>query len=256
MATYPILGQAIPAGSGDPPEDFVHGWNAQGHFQMVFRDSAHAASWHNTVTMNPEVNPQSDATIAQVQAQRVHWIATMVHAVYNRTICTDGNKVLKMFDPDTTEYAQLLKIEAGCHALFYHVIARCRQGYRGMTKFNLLTGRGRTGDKDRADATANYLTCITNLVQALRGSKSICQEMILEESKAKRLANTPLMLCAKKGIEKRINYNKARMNIKRKQEDAAAEAIQKQDMAAFDRPSLQDNSQMGASGGTGVLAPM
>jgi hypothetical protein len=106
MATLPIPVQPMPAGSGYPPEDFVHGYNAQGHFQLVFSDSAHAASWHNAVTMSPEVDPQSDSTIVQVQRQRVGWTATMGLAVYDLTICTDGDIILGDEDGEGAEGEQ------------------------------------------------------------------------------------------------------------------------------------------------------
>jgi hypothetical protein len=131
----------------------------------------------------------------------------MIHAVYDQNICTDGTKVLRMFRSRSTEYISPPEIDAGCHALFDHVISRCLYGFRGISRFNLLAGKGRQGDNGKADAAANCLTRITNVVTALRASKSICQEMILEESKAKRLANAPLMLCAKKGLENTINNN-------------------------------------------------
>jgi hypothetical protein len=97
-----------------------------------------------------------------------------------------------------------------------------------MSRFNLLAGKGRQGDNCRGDAGANCLSRITNVVAALRASKSICQEMILEGLKAKRLASAPLMLCAKKGPENTTNNNKTHKNTKLKQAEAELEAVKKQ----------------------------
>jgi hypothetical protein len=90
----------------------------------------------------------------------------MIHAVYDTKTSTDV-KALNMFKPGFADYISPPEIEAGCHTLFNQVIFRCLHGYRGMPRFNLLTGKGRQGDNGRADGDANCLTRITNIVAAL-----------------------------------------------------------------------------------------
>jgi hypothetical protein len=255
MATPLILGQPMPATAGDPSDGFQHGFNAQGRYQMAFSDSTHAASWHNAVTMAPEADPKLDQSIEHVLGQRVDWTATMIHAVYDTQTSTDV-KALNMFKPGSADYITPPEIDAGYHALFDQVIFRCLYGYRGMSRFNLLTGKGRQGDNGRGDAEANCLTRITNLVVALRVSKSICQEIILDDSKAKRLANAPMMLMAKKGIENTTNKNKAKKAAKLKQAEVELEGVKKQGEGTIGRPTLQGNGQLAASGSTEVPAAM
>jgi hypothetical protein len=116
----------------------------------------------------------------------------MIQAMYDQQICGDS-KALNIFKNGSADYISPLEIEAECRALFDQVIARCLHGYRGMSRFILLVGKGRQGDNGRADTEANCLTRIINFVAALRVSKSICQEMILDESKASASAwPTPL----------------------------------------------------------------
>ncbi|KAH7333796.1 hypothetical protein BKA66DRAFT_615184 [Pyrenochaeta sp. MPI-SDFR-AT-0127] len=238
MAAPIVSGRAAPAGHAPPPEDFVHYFNHNGQYQLAFSDATAAVAWHQTVTQGPQVDPNADHTIAAVQLRRVDYIATMVEAVYDRSVCQEkhGSRILNIFIQGKESYISPLEIEAACHMLFDLVIQRCRIGFQGQSKFNLLVGKGKDSMDGHVDCTANCYRRITNVIQALREWKSICREMIQEEPKARRLVNAPMKLCEMKLAESKCNKKKASTNKEGKEAKEKLSKIRDSSIAPINNP--------------------
>jgi hypothetical protein len=121
--------------------------------------------------------------------------------VFGLTHCKDNTNVQHHFQGIGKAAFSDLEVEYACHKLFAVLIQRCRTGFRGLPKNNILiTPKGLDADK-----TANCGTRFQNVLNALWTWKPVCKNMIETDDKKWELVNAPLSLMVKKDRQKNSN---------------------------------------------------
>lgn len=210
-----IFGEAASVARVCHPDDFVHARDANGVRQLAFNDINEANNWLHA-NLPPRI--PNDRTINLMYASRARCVRILVDAVYDLSQCNDSTKMQNHFRPHGNSYFKNLEVEAACHVLFDNLIELCRNGFRGLRKFNLLTKKSCPEEDKTADCGDRF----NNIVKALRTWKSICKGMIEEDAKKWQLVNAPLYMVVKKKVEKGGNNNKKdELKALKKEVDAA-----------------------------------
>jgi hypothetical protein len=188
-----------------PPNNLIRQNTQIGARQRHIRNLQEARYWIDRVKVAPHIDPATDATINNVDANRQAWIDTMMDAVYDLDHCNDGPKMRAHFLTTDRSAFQDMEVEAACHVLVDVLIDHCRFGFRGVQKFNLLI---HDSSKVAEDETVNCQARAQNVLVALRTWKSICKGMIEYPDKKWQLANAPLTTIRQKELESKNNIEK------------------------------------------------
>ncbi|KAL1597945.1 hypothetical protein SLS60_008433 [Paraconiothyrium brasiliense] len=179
------------------------------------------------VTQPPALDPLTDNTIQAVLAKEDEWVKNLMRACLNMDDINDGEKSknLKKFKESlgltdaasTFNFVSHYGLESVCRILFYHVVDRCVNGFRGFG----LEDRTRPGNfrKPVIEADKN-LTCaerMNNVVHTLTYWKNSCHDIIFEGFGSwVRLANAPLGYAADKKMHDKDSKSKKKATEKGK----------------------------------------
>lgn len=128
-----------------------------------------------------------DRTIQWIEKHRENTVKRMISAVFDLSRCIDkpASKDRKRFDLTNPKHEKLVDVEVVCRLIFDEVIMRCVYGYRREAMQS--SQRPAVGDV--------HVTCCTrveNIINALRVSKAICRNVVLEEKRRLMLVHMPL----------------------------------------------------------------
>jgi hypothetical protein len=188
-----------------PPNNLIRQNTQIGARQRNIRNLQEARHWIDRVKVAPHIDPATDATINNVDANRQAWIDAMIDAVYDLDHCNDAPKMRAHFLTTGRSSFQGVEVEAACHVLVDVLIDHCRFGFRGVQKLNLLI---HDSSKVAEDEMANCQARAQNVLVALRTWKSICKGMIEYPDKKWQLANAPLTTIRQKELESKNNIKK------------------------------------------------
>jgi hypothetical protein len=231
LPTAPIL----------PPNNPVHKNPQVGLRQQHFRNVQEAKKWIDRVKIPPHVDPDTDATINAVDANRQAWVEAMIDAVYDLQHCQDSAQMKAHFTPTHKSCFQDIEVEAACHVLADALVEHCRLGFRGLDKFNVLNN---TVARNPVDETTNCYDRANNILTALRTWKSICKGIVEEADKKWQLVNAPLSTIKKKNTEASANTRKKVNAVAGKNARQQVMAIKQSGRASIASPSLGTSAKL------------
>lgn len=160
-----------------------------------------AREYRRMVHQPPYINPRTDRTIANIEANAEFWVSQLMRSMLN-TICVkdrDSSHAKRVFLPGG--YDPLL-IESACREIFLSLLDRCRSGFRGPPSFNKALKPGRELDADRSATCQERLQ---NVVRVLMWNKRACKDVLYEDWKIRLLVNHPLAYDKEKDSQKESN---------------------------------------------------
>jgi hypothetical protein len=189
---------------------------------LEFASLEDAREYRRRVTRPPELNPEDDPTIPEVERDSHIWIKKLVEAMYNledvgdkpnamhRTFFTVGHR---------NEYPYK-DIESACYELHAAVIDRSRYGYRGPKQDDKAYKKGSKVKKNVADeqepnngtfevdCIGNCATRMQNVVDGLWVWKNSCAQVVYDDRQQRLMANHPFTFANNKGHNKKCNDKK------------------------------------------------
>ena len=160
-----------------------------------------AREYRRRVQHAPQVDPESDASIQDVERNAEFWVRQLVLAMINLEDIkdTENSTAARTFQPGA--YDSLL-LEATCREIFLALIDRCNNGFRGSAQFNkaLKPNRGL-----EADAKALCVERMRNVVNVLLWNKRVAKDVLHEDWKIRLLVNHPLSYDKEKDLQKGSN---------------------------------------------------
>jgi len=220
---------------------------------LVFASLREAREHRRRVTQPPELHPEHDPTIAEVERDSPIWIKKLVEAMYNLEDVGDKPNAMHktFFTPGHRNEYSYKDIEAACYELHTAVISRSRYGYRGPKQDDKAYKKGSKKVKKNpadeqvpnseifeVDCTGNCATRIQNVVDGLWMWKNSCAQVIYDDRQQRMMANHPYTFANNKGHNKKCNTKKAATVEAGKQAVAKlAKAEQNQEQAKVSNPA-------------------
>jgi hypothetical protein len=173
---------------------------------LKFATLEEAKAYRYQVKVLPDLQPDNDPTIAEVEADAPAWIARMVEAIHDMSDVCDRSAAWekKKFEGEHDKAYSEDHIESACWVLFEAVIDRCKNGFRALAEEDKARGKG-SYEEDR---TANCRTRVQNVVECLRKWKNACNDIMISDFYIRRLANHPYRYAATKVSNQACNKQK------------------------------------------------
>ncbi|KAF3003426.1 hypothetical protein E8E13_001314 [Curvularia kusanoi] len=223
-----------------------HDFDANGYPTALYWANNHegALDHRYRVTLASTKTRADDETIDIVESHREYYISEMIHAVYNMEDVQDNStfRGRTMMDRTHPDHHSPYDVEATCRYLFIVIIDRCNEGYRGLASHNRLLAP----KPDPQDVEGDCQQRINNVIRALRDWKSICREVLLEDSKVNQLANAPASLWKDKRLQQ--GNNKQKKASLQKDREAAHAKKGKKRRGNGDLPPITRTTQIRVNG--------
>ncbi|KAF2659128.1 hypothetical protein K491DRAFT_712904 [Lophiostoma macrostomum CBS 122681] len=231
-ASFPFARDAPAADPDIKSKIFVPSWPtgffSLDEFNLGWNDHMQTSAWRNRVTVGPTVNPQCDPTIQVVEANSGFFLRQIVLAMFNQIKTHDQKQSAqsKQFLQGGIDVVSNPDIEATAHEIFYQLMDRCKNGFRGH---GLNNDAAKPIAGLEADRDGSCQERVQNVIDALATSKCVCRDVYTETNKIKLLVNAPIAYRKSKSRNEKNNGAKKNerqdlLDIKRKVE--AEEATQ------------------------------
>jgi hypothetical protein len=178
---------------------------------------AQAREYRRKIHEPPQVDPNSDSTIAEVEQNAELWVGELIIAISNTNNVKDtpSSHAYRMFLPEATSP---LLIEATAREIFTSLLDRCKHGFRGPTSFNKALKPHKDSELDK---TAVCKERMENVVDVLAWNKRACKDVLYEDWKIRLLVNHPLAYDKEKDSQKGSN-DQRRLRLEREREKLKA----------------------------------
>ncbi|KAF1966064.1 hypothetical protein BU23DRAFT_663887 [Bimuria novae-zelandiae CBS 107.79] len=168
-----------------------------------------AREYRRKVYEPPYIDPNTDDTIAHVEANAEAWVDQLIRAMANTKDVKDTatSHHRRLFSSDAIDS---LLVEACCREIFSALIDRCTNGFRGPAQFNKALKASQQLEPDR---TATCEERIQNVVKVLSWNKRACKDVLYEDWKIRLLVNHPLSYDKEKDSQKGSNDQRRRRQL-------------------------------------------
>ncbi|KAF2205443.1 hypothetical protein GQ43DRAFT_428041 [Delitschia confertaspora ATCC 74209] len=182
-------------------------------YRFQFLDNPEAAlAFRDRVTAPPKIVPEEDSTIGEVERNRNYWFHELFKAIVNLDDITPAKRVTIDMFTSLTDRCSVSDIEATCWKIFFEVLDRCRNGFRGRVEGQIDPRGGRFAPMAQQDAETNCLQRISNVISVLRWNKNVCVDAMKYDFKIRKLVDAPLRLLEEKKSYGKSNATRAKAN--------------------------------------------